>query len=618
MTANEGRLKLTHSKTALLFLISGGFIFYSYLSTQMGLKNLLTIDIPLTGDFGLGFPIPLLYWLGVFIFIYIMSRLLKAAFVEFLRSGIVIGIFIHFIFLLLNLNARNSNGDILWYSSMYELYFRVILTFVLGGFSVLSGSLFMGHASAREKKFFIIMYYVVPLFFGYVTVVIFNHHSYYLLLFMIILFTVSYYLSSGYKVYSVIKEKTTWLWGIFCMETIFLPLLFLVSMVFRIFFLTRIMSNADYWNTASDGAFLDNYARHILAGEYLPGPQSLGYCLFLAGVYSIFGRDYFTVGVIQSLFGSLAVLMVYEITKRTFGIMAGRLAAIIAAIDYPLIFSAVGIGHQAMDVFYGVLIVYILMKSMDMDSNMKSGFSLALAGLFCAVATANREANMLLPLIITGWIIYISKTKTFRRHKSIIFIVLFLGFFLLGIAPFLIFNYLNSGSFYDQSSTYGIKFVLQHYNPQLTAIGFNPILDPTGSISLILQKPLTFLKAFLDNYYTKFKVLYFSQGYGGFDPIFLVRKPMTDYYLSMWFYAYLMTFIGLVSTIIGRLKKEQPLVILILLIIAYKTIFHLFTIATYRYRAAIEPFLIMLASYGFYIVLNFADANPKVLESNDR
>jgi hypothetical protein len=162
--------------------------------------------------------------------------------------------------------------------------------------------------------------------------------------------------------------------------------------------------------------------------------------------------------------------------------------------------------------------------------------------------------------------------------------------------------------------------VLQRYNPYLTGIGFEPWLDFKSSLQVVADKPLVFLKAAWLNYYTKFMDLYFNQQYGAFDPIFLVRKPPTDYFLAMWFYAYLITAVGFASLFIRNFRnriKDRAIAWLVFLIIAYKTAFHLFTIAVWRYRAPIEPFLIMFAAYGLYIFIEFTRNKTTVLPASN-
>lgn len=608
---------INRSKLILMSIVSLGYLYWSFLTAETKIKDILTIDIPIASDFGLGFPIPVFFWLGVFCYLFVISKLMKVDFKELLHYGIVMGFFTHFIFLLLNLSARNVSGEIYWFSNKYLLYFRVVLFFALCILSIWSGYLLRLYTLQGYDISYFSVIYSIPFLFIYSSVVIFTHHNYPLLIFMAILFFISFYLSGRERAYTKIKEIFILLLNIIFNEKVFLTLIFLVSVILRIFFLTRVMTNPDYINTASDGGLYDEYARGFLTGESIGGPQNKGYWLFLALVYYLFGRDYFIVGVIQSLFGAASVILIFLVAKRIFGIVTARISSIIAALDYPLIFSAVGIGHEAMDLFYGIFVAYLLVKIYDTGINMKGNLLLAFTGIICGLAMANREVNILMPLVASGWIIYVFLNSANNKFKIIGIISLFLLFSLLGVAPFLFSNYITSGSLYPQSSTYGVRFILEHYNPQLTSIGFNPMRDFNRSIEIVVENPWLFMKAAWLNYYTKFKNLYFSQGYGGFDPIFLVRKPITNYYLSMWFYAYLMTFIGIISIFINKLKN-RPIAYLLLLIIIYKTAFHLFTIAVYRYRAAIEPFIIIFSAYGLYIIIQFTlGSKTRILEKID-
>jgi len=446
----------------------------------------------------------------------------------------------------------------------------------------------------------------MQLLFIYAAAVVFRYHDYALFIAMLAIFSATLFISGKINFYLKFKEAVGRVLNLIFDERIFLPLVFIVSMAFRVVFLKRIMTNPDFINTASDGGYIDGLARDFLAGKPARFPGSRGYWMFLAGVYAVFGTDYFRVGIIQSIFGSAAVILTYLIAKRGFGVIPARIAAIAAALDYPLIFSAVGIGHEAMDIFYGVLIVFLLIKCSDLGLSAKGIPVLALTGVVCALAMATREVNMLMPLVGGAWLVYAFSKLNIPKFKVTSAVFILLLFSTLALSPFLYLNCKSFGSAYEQSSTYGIKYVLQHYNPQLTAIGFNPAVDLSGSMQIVIAKPLVFLRAVWTNYYTKFMELYFSLGYGGFDPIFLVRKPVTNYYLSMWFYTYLLTFTGIICVFFTK-AKDRAVVYLILLIILYKTAFHLFTISVYRYRAAIEPFIIMFASSGIYLLIRSAN-----------
>ena len=96
----------------------------------------------------------------------------------------------------------------------------------------------------------------------------------------------------------------------------------------------------------------------------------------------------------------------------------------------------------------------------------------------------------------------------------------------------------------------------------------------------------------------KFLDLYFSQGYGSFDPIFLVKH--SEHFFSMWFYAYIFTFMGILASFRGRGVYRAGF-LLLLGTVCYRTLVHLLTFGYYRYRPPMEPYLILFGAFGLFI-----------------
>ena len=605
-------LFLLSKDSIFLFLFSIFFISFSFLTVETKLGSAFTVNIPLNSKF----PIPIFFWLGVFAYLLIVSKILRINFKKIVWLAAILGFSVHFIFLLLNILIWNEGGKIPWHSKLYLLYFQFILYFTLCFLSIWAGILF--HFSLTDDRFLYLgLIYSIPLLYIYSCITMLIYRHYFILFVMFALFFLAFSSRKRVAFYARVKKKFIFFLNLIFNEKVFLLLIFIVSLFFRIAFLKSAMGNPNYIYTASDGKWMHLHALDFLAGKPTPSPQSKAYWIFLAGIYYFFGAGYFSAGVIQSLYGALAVLMAYIIAKKTFGIITARATAIIAALDYSLIFSAGGLGHQAMDIFYGVLIVYLLVKFKEIGFNFKGIALLGFTGFMCGLAMANREVNVLMPIVASVWVIYLLRKSVHNKFKIAAVILFFLIFSLIGVTPFLHLNYLQSGSLYSQSSTYGVKHILGDYNPDLRKIGFNPIADFNNSLKIIYQQPLIFLKAFWLNYYHKFMRLYFDQDYGGFDPIFLVRSPNTNYYLSMWFYAYLVTLVGSVFGFLKMKKNDKVIFYLIVAVIVYKTAFHLITIGIYRYRAAIEPFLIMLAAYGIYIVIKFIQGKIETVASTD-
>ncbi|MFC1631918.1 hypothetical protein ACFL2I_05140 [Candidatus Omnitrophota bacterium] len=606
---------LSRVKTVLLLVFSGGLIFFSFLASETKLANIFTVGF-IGGDSILTeFPIPIIFWLGMFVYLVLTAKLLKVRFSNLLGFGLILGFATHFILLLLNTHTRNLNGEIIWYSAAYKLYFKAFLFFFLSILSITSGVLFRLYRRATNLNF-IISTYLFTLLLLFTVGSMFRQNDYLFSLAMIVLFLLSFSLSGIQDIYLRIERAFRLFRRIVFDQRVFILLIFISALVFRIFFLTRVMSSANYYETGSDGGYYDYLANRFLAGEYFSMPQNKGYWLFLAGIYHLFGRNYFVVGLIQSILGSLAIVLIYLIAKRAFGVLVARVAAIVSVLNYSLVFSAAAVGHQAMDIFYGLTVVYLLMKTRDVGINRKGALLLALAGIFSALLIVNREINGLLPLVVSGWLGYLFLKSGYKRSEIAGIIGIFFLFFALGIGPFLYLNYTECGSLYDRTSTYSPEWIFTQLSPHLTEMGFSPYADLEGSLKIVTQEPLIFFKAIWLNCYSKFVRLYFSQGYGGFDPIFLVRKPTTNYFLTIWFYAYFLTFIGMISVFMkktAQMIKDRPVAYLVLSIILYKTLIHMITYGNYRYRAPIEPFLIMFGAYGLYLMARLGRKKAKAL-----
>jgi len=106
-----------------------------------------------------------------------------------------------------------------------------------------------------------------------------------------------------------------------------------------------------------------------------------------------------------------------------------------------------------------------------------------------------------------------------------------------------------------------------------------------------------------------FTAMFLHQGYGSFDPVFLVRG--SPYYDGMWFYALSLALVGLGVVCWGAFRRPREHVDwwLIIVLLASRTGVHLVLASAYRYRAPLEPYLIMLAAVGVTQLVHSLDAN---------
>ena len=153
-------------------------------------------------------------------------------------------------------------------------------------------------------------------------------------------------------------------------ERLFLGAVFGLALALRLLYLWRIMGDPNYLETGADGPVYDELAWSIARGEGVRATFTarfplllLGYVWFVSLVYTVAGHSYFVLGAVQSVFGAVACLLLYGVGKPLFGVATARLASVFAAISFPLLFAAVAIGHQAIDLFLTLLVVWILVRA---------------------------------------------------------------------------------------------------------------------------------------------------------------------------------------------------------------------------------------------------------------
>ena len=152
-------------------------------------------------------------------------------------------------------------------------------------------------------------------------------------------------------------------------ERLFLVVLFLVALGLRLLYLRRIMSDPGYLETGADGPVYDELAWDVARGRGVRTSFTdrfplllLGYVYFVSVVYRIAGHSYFAIGAVQAVIGAGACLLLYGTAKSLGGVAVARVASVFAAISFPLLFAAAAIGHQAIDVFLTLLVVWLLVR----------------------------------------------------------------------------------------------------------------------------------------------------------------------------------------------------------------------------------------------------------------
>jgi hypothetical protein len=381
-------------------------------------------------------------------------------------------------------------------------------------------------------------------------------------------------------------------------ERVFLLAVFVVALALRLLYLQRVMSNPGYVETGADGPVYDELAWSIAQGHGIRASFTerfplllLGYVWFVSAIYFVVGHSYFAVGFVQAVIGSITVLMFYGIVKELCGAVVARTATLFAAISFPLLFAAAAIGHQAIDVFLSMAIVWLLVKG-GQPREWPWWRWCALGALF-GVAIAVRETVTFFLAFVLLWIPFLFARPWSVRALGAAAAVAATAF--LALSP-LIIPKVSSGEQRDKLRHHFDILYRGEADPvRLRDEIVPPLSNPSGAFRQLRESPGLVVGTLGRAWASNFGLQFFSQPYGGFDLLFL-RKG-TAYYYALWFYAYVLAAVGLVM-LLWRLRVDAHAagIVLVIGLIASRTVPHVILESNYRHRVPIEPFLILLAS----------------------
>lgn len=124
-------------------------------------------------------------------------------------------------------------------------------------------------------------------------------------------------------------------------EFLCIAAVFLLAAAVRMLYLYEIHDNPFFRHLMLDESSYDRWARRIAAGEWLGKQifyQDPLYPYFLGAIYSVIGRDFLWVRVIQLLLGSVTCVFIYLLGTSFFDRKTGVAAGVIAALYRPFFY----------------------------------------------------------------------------------------------------------------------------------------------------------------------------------------------------------------------------------------------------------------------------------------
>lgn len=397
-------------------------------------------------------------------------------------------------------------------------------------------------------------------------------------------------------------------------DRVFVPAVFLVALGMRLLYITRIMSDANYLDAGSDGRAYDEIAWSIANGNGAPSWYTnrfplllLGYVHFVAFVYAMAGRSYFAITAVQAVLGAAACVLMYDLARRLLDRAVARVTAVFMAVSFPLVFAAATIGHQALDVFLTVLVIWMAVR---IAGSKAAPWRWAVLGIAAGLSMVVRETAAFLAAFLAAWIAFANPSGWKRSWPRV---AAFVAGLVVIALPFVAPKVWTASDrqamlgHFDRLYRVGVEGEIRE-TPRTDIIG--PLADPAGALAQLRAEPAHVAGTLARAYATNVAVQFLTQPYGGFDLVFL-RKG-TEYYYAMWFYAYALTVAGAIVLVSGMRSGRTSTAgaLLILGVIAARTFPHVILESGYRHRVPVEPFLIMLASVGAMALYRAAMATP--------
>ena len=366
-------------------------------------------------------------------------------------------------------------------------------------------------------------------------------------------------------------------------QTKLLVIVFVLAVVTRIGATVALQGFESGPPTWGDMKSYDDFARKITAGDWLGQPTSYrepGYPVFLAAVYKLTGGNAAAGRLANAGLGAAACLLIFVLGKRLCG-------------------GAVGLGASAWSVFYphfiylntmllreSLLILLVLVFVILMvEAAREKGRRYLIAAALLLVVVVHTDARFLFHLPFLGLFLLVYDRSWRRRLTRI---ALFAVIFLAGMVPWQARNYMA----YD-------RFVL--INTRTLDIQAKPIETPPSAKGEVRR--LTGPRRVLYNFTEFYRVFRFRGEQRNNSAAYNAPWSLFHNVSGILTYGILIPLFLYGCYVIVR-RRWRDGYILIVPILAH-TVLHLLKWGHPRYRASIEPLILILAFFALAYLLRW-------------
>jgi len=237
--------------------------------------------------------------------------------------------------------------------------------------------------------------------------------------------------------------------------------IFIFALIIRFIYLAEIKGHAIFSILLGDAESYDAWAQEIIRHGWVGERtfyQAPFYPYFLALIYTIGGRDFVIVRLVQAAIGAASCVLLAGAGARFFNRRTGWIAGLLLSLYAPAVFFDLLIQKAVLGMFFMCLLIFLMSKVMDPDSNRNHPALWILMGaVLASFALVRENALILVPAVVTWMIVY------FRHNgwRQIVSKGLCLAIGLACVfSPVILRNYVVGGEFVLTTSQLGPNFYI--------------------------------------------------------------------------------------------------------------------------------------------------------------
>ncbi len=360
-----------------------------------------------------------------------------------------------------------------------------------------------------------------------------------------------------------------------------------------------IMTNTDDPDQYHDAALA------ILHGEWIKRYTSIGYDVFLAGLYWLTNVDLAWVLVLQATLTATVPVAVYLIGRQLFGRAAGVTAAMLTAFSQLLIFNSVNLTREvagSLFVPWGVVLLLLVLAHV----HEKKGLWLAVpAGIVFGFLIAYDPTFLIVSVCVSAAFMVCTRFTILQRVTRVAVFLAVVGLCGLGIIRF------ASGDWTvlardDRNMATHVSRDFNRYASVLTERRINIFAYPREFARNFAANPIQNSTLIAQKLWHDTRRFLFEGNAGRFDPLVLIYGSFLA--ANFAFYGYLFGLLGAAVGLRGVLGRPARLdrAALYVVILSYAAVYVVLFFGMTRFRTPIQPLLLVLVGAGIVTTFRFA------------